>query len=169
LLQLDAQIKQVNQRLQAEIQKLLRAVETEYNVAKSREAALLANVNELKREARTLTERETQALALQRERDSSEELHTAVMKRFKETGIATALESNNVRVVELATPPGLPARPRTRLIMMLSVVAGLALGGGVALLAESLDNRVRSPEDVERAVGLPILGIVPVFSSKRDG
>jgi capsular polysaccharide biosynthesis protein len=53
--------------------------------------------------------------------------------------------------------------------MMLSVVAGLALGGGVALLAESLDNRVRSPEDVERAVGLPILGIVPVFSSKRDG
>jgi uncharacterized protein involved in exopolysaccharide biosynthesis len=169
LMQLDAQIKQVNQRLQAEIQKLLRAVETEYNVAKSREAALLANVNELKREARTLTERETQALALQRERDSSEELHTAVMKRFKETGIATALESNNVRVVELATPPGLPARPRTRLIMMLSVVAGLALGGGVALLAESLDNRVRSPEDVERAVGLPILGIVPVFSSKRDG
>jgi uncharacterized protein involved in exopolysaccharide biosynthesis len=169
LLQLDAQIKQVNQRLQAEIQKLLRAVETEYNVAKSREAALLANVNELKREARTLTERETQALALQRERDSSEELHTAVMKRFKETGIATALEANNVRIVELATPPGLPARPRTRLIMMLSVVAGLALGGGVALLAESLDNRVRSPEDVERAVGLPILGIVPVFSSKRDG
>jgi uncharacterized protein involved in exopolysaccharide biosynthesis len=169
LLQLDAQIKQVNQRLQAEIQKLLRAVETEYSVAKSREAALLANVNELRREARTLTERETQALALQRERDSSEELHTAVMKRFKETGIATALEANNVRIVELATPPGLPARPRTRLILMLSVVAGLALGGGVALLAESLDNRVRSPEDVERAVGLPILGIVPVFSSKRDG
>jgi uncharacterized protein involved in exopolysaccharide biosynthesis len=169
LLQLDAQIKQVNQRLQTEIQKLLRAVETEYNVAKSREAALLANVNELRREARTLTERETQALALQRERDSSEELHTAVMKRFKETGIATALEANNVRVVELATPPGLPARPRTRLILMLSVVAGLALGGGVALLAESLDNRVRSPEDVERAVGLPVLGIVPVFSSKRDG
>jgi uncharacterized protein involved in exopolysaccharide biosynthesis len=169
LLAIDAQIKQVNQRLQSEVQKLLRAVETEYNVAKSREAALLANVNELKRESRTLTERETQALALQRERDSSEELHTAVMKRFKETGIATALEANNVRIVELATPPGLPARPRTRLIMMLSVVAGLALGGGVALLAESLDNRVRSPEDVERAVGLPVLGIVPVFSSKRDG
>ncbi len=169
LLQLDAQIKQVNQRLQAEIQKLLRSVETEYNVAKTREAALLANVNELKLEARALTERETKALALQRERDSSEELHTAVMKRFRETGIATALEANNVRIVELARPPELPARPRTRLTLMLSVVAGLALGGGVALLAESLDNRVRSPEDVERAVGLPILGIVPVFSSKRDG
>jgi uncharacterized protein involved in exopolysaccharide biosynthesis len=169
LLQIDAQLKQVNQRLQAEIQKLLRSVETEYNVAKSREAALLANVNELKEEARRLIEREAQALALQREKESSEELHTAVMKRFRETGIATALEANNVRIVEEARPPDRPSRPRTRLIMTLSVVAGLALGGGVALLAESLDNRVRSPEDVERAVGLPILGIVPIFSSKREG
>jgi uncharacterized protein involved in exopolysaccharide biosynthesis len=169
LLQLDAQIKQVNQRLQAEIQKLLRAVENEYNVAKSREAALERNVEQLKREARALIERETQALALQRERDSSEELHSAVMKRFKETDIATALEANNVRIVEPATPPGKPSRPRTQLIMMLSVVAGLALGGGVALLAESLDNKVRSPEDVERAVGLPVLGIVPIFSTKREG
>ncbi len=168
ILQLDAQIRQVSQRLQVEIQKLLRAVETEYNVARSREAALLANVSELRREARALTEREVQALSLQREKDSSEDLHNTVMKRFKETGIATALEANNVRVVELATPPALPARPRKRLILMLSVVAGLVLGGGVALLAESLDNRVRSPEDIERAVGLPVLGIVPVFSSKRD-
>jgi uncharacterized protein involved in exopolysaccharide biosynthesis len=169
LLALDAQIKHVNQRLQAEIQKLLRAVETEYNVAKAREATLLANVNELKREARTLTEREAQALALQRERDSSEELHNAVLKRLKETGIATALEANNVRVVELATPPAFPARPRKMLIWIASTIGGLALGIGVAFLAESLDNRVRSPEDVERAVGLPILGIVPVFSGKREG
>jgi polysaccharide biosynthesis transport protein len=169
LLQIDAQLKQVQQRLQAEIQKLLRSVETEYNVAKMREAALLANVSELKREARALTERETQALALQRERDTSDELHAAVLKRFRETGIATALEANNVRIVEPATTPGLPSRPRKNLIYTLSVVGGLALGIGVALLAESLDNRVRSPEDVERAVGLPILGIVPVFHARRDG
>jgi uncharacterized protein involved in exopolysaccharide biosynthesis len=169
LLQLDAQIKQVNQRLQTEIQKLLRSVETEYNVIKTREATLLGNVNDLRREARTLNEREVQALALQREKESTEELHNAVLKRFKETGVAAALEANNVRIVELATPPNSPARPRKQLIWMLSVIGGVVLGGGVALLAESLDNRVRSPEDVERAVGLPILGIVPVFSSKRDG
>ena len=91
------------------------------------------------------------------------------MKRFRETGIATALEANNVRIVEMATPPAYPARPRKNLIYIVSVVGGLAMGIGVAFLAESLDNRVRSPEDVERAVGLPILGIVPVFHAKRDG
>ncbi len=167
LLQLDAQIKQVNQRLQGEIQKMLRAVETEYKVARAREEALLASVNDLRREARALNEREAQALALQREKESTEELHAAVLKRLKETGMATALEANNVRIVEPATPPTHPARPRTQLIRILSVVAGLGLGVGVAFLAESLDNRIRSVEDVERLVGLPILGIVPAF--KRDG
>ncbi|MGH7320880.1 MAG: GumC family protein [Candidatus Rokuibacteriota bacterium] len=167
LLQLDAQIKQVNLRLHAEIQKMLRAVETEYKVAKAREESLADNLNELRKEGRKLNEREAQALALHREKESTDELHTAVVKRLKETGMATALEANNVSIVEPATPPAFPARPRTRLIWMLSVVAGLALGVGVAFLADSLDNRVRSPEDVERVVGLPILGIVPVFHAKR--
>jgi capsular polysaccharide biosynthesis protein len=47
-------------------------------------------------------------------------------------------------------------------------VAGLALGVGVAFLTDSLDNRVRSPEDIERVLGVPILGVVPVFSGKRN-
>jgi uncharacterized protein involved in exopolysaccharide biosynthesis len=169
LLAIDAQIKHVNQRLQAEIQKLVRAVETELGVAKAREAALLANVNALRQEARALTEREAQALALQKDKDTSDELHAAVLRRFRETGIATVLEANNVRITEPATPPPFPSRPRKLLILIVSTIGGLAMGIGVAFLADSLDNRVRSAEDVERAVGLPILGIVPAFSSKREG
>jgi succinoglycan biosynthesis transport protein ExoP len=169
LLQLDAQIQQVNQRLKEEIQKLMKAVETEYRVAKGREETLLANMNELRREARTLNEREAQALSLQREKDTMEELQATVLKRLKETGITSALTASNIRVVEPATRPTFPIRPRTRLIWMLSAICGLALGVGVAFLADSLDNRVRSPEDIERVLGVPIVGVVPVFSGKRRG
>jgi capsular polysaccharide biosynthesis protein len=48
----------------------------------------------------------------------------------------------------------------------MSIVAGLVLGIGMAIVAESLDNRVRSREDIERA-GLPVLGIVPIFEVRR--
>jgi capsular polysaccharide biosynthesis protein len=40
---------------------------------------------------------------------------------------------------------------------------------GVAFLSESLDRRVRSPEDIERVLGVPILGVVPVFRPRRHG
>src|SRR5262245_10933298 len=159
---LDAQIKQLNLRLQSEIQKMQRAVETELKVARAREESLLANVNQLRSEARRFNEREAQALGLEWEKESTAEVHGVVLKRLKETGVLTALEASNVRVVEVATPPNLPSKPRTTLICSLSMVGGLALGVGLAFLAESLDDRVRSRQDVER-LGLPILGIVPRF------
>jgi succinoglycan biosynthesis transport protein ExoP len=161
---LDAQIKQLNLRLQAEIQKMQRTVETELKMARAREESLLANVSQLRVDARRLNEREVQALGLEWEKDSSTEVHGVVLRRLKETGVVTALEASNVRVVEAATPPNLPSKPRKNLIWSLSLVGGLALGVGMAFLAESLDDRVRSREDIER-LGLPILGIVPRFET----
>lgn len=167
LVQLDAQIKQVKQRLQEEIQKLLRAVETEVKVAKGREESLLATMNELRREARALNEREAQAQSLQREKDSVDELQATVLKRLKETGLTSSLSTSNIRVVEQATLPTYPIRPRTRLIWALAMVGGLALGVGFAFLADSFDTRVRSREDIESALDVPIIGVVPVFRAKR--
>jgi polysaccharide biosynthesis transport protein len=167
LQQLDAQLRQVNERLQAELQKMVRAVETEAKVAKGREETLLANMNELRREARSLNEREAQAMSLQREKDSVEELQATVLKRLKETGLTSALTASNIRVVEPATMPTFPVRPRTQLIWTLAAVAGMVLGVGVAFLADSLDNRARTPDEIERVLGVPILGVVPIFSLKR--
>ena len=169
LQQLEAQLRQVNERLHAEIQKMVRAIETEYKVAKGREETLLQNMNELRREARNLNEREAQALSLQREKDSVEDLQATVLKRLKETGLTSALTASNIRVVQAATRPTYPVRPRTQLIWALSVVCGVVLGCGAAFLTDSLDNRVRSAGDIERVLGVPILGVVPVFRAKRNG
>jgi len=167
LQQLEAQLKQVNERLTIEVQKLVRGVETDYKLAKGREESLLASMNDLRREARALNEREAQATSLQREKDSVEELQASVLKRLKETGLTSALTTTNIRVIEPATVPTYPVRPRTNLIVTLSAICGLALGVGIAFLADSLDNRVRRADDIERVLGVPILGVVPVFSGKR--
>jgi uncharacterized protein involved in exopolysaccharide biosynthesis len=163
---LDSQIKQLQLRLQAEIQRVIRATETELKVARAREEQLLNSVSDARREARVVNEREAHAMGLQLEKESNEELQGAVLKRLKETGVATMLEASNVRVIEPALPPGRPSKPRKTLIWNMSIVAGLVLGIGMAIVAESLDNRVRSREDIERA-GLPVLGIVPIFEVRR--
>jgi uncharacterized protein involved in exopolysaccharide biosynthesis len=168
LVVLDAQIKLANQRMQAELTKMLQALETQVRVLRGREEALLAQVNELRRDAQRLTAQEAQARALDVERASTEELHAAVLKRVNEAGLATALDASNIRVVEPALPPHSPVYPRTELIMIMSLIGGLGLGVGAAFVVEYLDDRVRSPEDIERTVGVPVLGIVPVFSAKRD-
>jgi polysaccharide biosynthesis transport protein len=168
LIQNEAQIKHVNERIREEVGKLRQAVENEYQVAKAREAGMATSLNELRRDAQQLVSKEARALALQREKDSSEELLATVVKRMKETGLTTGLEVTNVRVIEPATPPPFPARPRKFIIQAVSVVLGLGLGIGLAFVMESLDNRIRSAEDVERTLGVPVIGFVPVFKVKKS-
>jgi uncharacterized protein involved in exopolysaccharide biosynthesis len=167
LLEIDAQLQQVKQRLKDEVQKTMRAVETEASIARGREESLLAHMNDLRREARVLNEREAQAFSLQREKETADDLQVSVLKRLKETGLASALTASNIRVVERATRPTSPVRPRKQLIWALSGMAGLALGVGVAFLSESLDNRIRSRDEIERVLGVPVLGVVPVFRQRR--
>ena len=167
ILKVDAQIEQVNQRIDAETKTMLRAVQTEFRVARAREETLLGNVNRLRAEAQELNEKEIQYLNLQRDADSNQQLYEAVLKRLKETGVTGGLETNNVSVIEEATIPRIPIRPRRTFNLLLSVVVGLLVGAGTALTIEYFDTTVKTPDDVERYLGLPVIGIVPQFVVKR--
>lgn len=167
VVKVDAKIQQIREKIDAEIQTMLRGVQTEYQVAKAREETLLANVNQLRREGQDLNEKEIQYLTLQRETESNQQLYEAVLKRLKETGISGGLETNNVRIVQEATVPALPIRPRKTLNLLLSVALGLVAGVAVAFAVEYFDTTLKSPEEVERRLGLPVIGIVPSYSIKR--
>src|SRR2546422_4343095 len=167
ILKVDARIQQANQKLDAEMQNMLHAVQTEYRVAKAREETLLSNVNRLRVEGQELNMKEIELLNLQRESDSNQQLYEAVLKRFKETGVAGGLETNNVRVVEEAVAPAAPVKPRRMWNLALSVAGGLLLGLVVAFTVDYFDTTVKTPDDVERYLGLPVIGIVPLFGGKR--
>jgi uncharacterized protein involved in exopolysaccharide biosynthesis len=167
VLKIDAQIQQVQQKIDGEIQTMLRAVQTEYKVAKAREDTLLSNVNQLRREGQDLNEKEIQYVSLQRDLETNQQMYEAVLKRVKETGVTGGLESNNVRVVDEARPPRAPIRPQKTRGIVLSVVVGLVLGVAVAGVLEYFDTTLKSPDDVERVLGLPVIGVVPTYSVKR--
>jgi uncharacterized protein involved in exopolysaccharide biosynthesis len=167
ILKVDAQIEQVNQRIETEIRTMMRAVQTEFRVARAREETLLGNVNRLRAEAQELNEKEIQYLNLQRDADSNQQLYEAVLKRLKETGVTGGLETNNVSVIEEAVTPRAPIRPRKAVNLLIAVVAGLLVGVGTALTLEYFDTTVKTPDDVERYLGLPVIGIVPQFAVKR--
>jgi succinoglycan biosynthesis transport protein ExoP len=54
-----------------------------------------------------------------------------------------------------------PTRPKVFFYMVLAVVIGLGLGCGLAFFLEYLDTSVKSLEDVERFLGVPVLAVIP--------
>ena len=167
IVKVDAQIQHLRDRLEAEFRGTLRSVQTQFKVARAREESQLNEVNHLRREGQELNDKESQYQNLQRDVESNQQLYDSVVKRLKETGVAGGLENSNVRIVEEATPPGAPIRPRKAWNLGLSLVAGLVLAFGVAFGLEYLDTTVKTPDDVERYLGLSVIGVVPAFQARR--
>jgi capsular exopolysaccharide synthesis family protein len=73
-----------------------------------------------------------------------------------------------VSLVEPALTPSEPVRPRTKLNVALGLMLGIMLGVGLAFLREFLDRSVKTPEQLETAVGVPVVGTIPPFRAGKQ-
>jgi capsular exopolysaccharide synthesis family protein len=64
--------------------------------------------------------------------------------------------------------PSTPVLPRTKVNLVLGLMAGLLLGFVYALVRKQFDRRLRSAEEVEKAFGTPVIGLVPQSSTMRQ-
>ncbi|MFD1949590.1 GumC family protein [Sphingomonas arantia] len=132
-----------------------------YTLARDQEVALQREVDGLKGTVLQLQNRSIQYTILQREVDTNRALYDALLQRYKEIGVSGGSGSNNVSVIDRARAPGAPARPILWLNLLLALVAGLGLGVAIALILEYLDDTFKQPDDVERKLHLPLLGMTP--------
>src|SRR5260370_28920610 len=71
------------------------------------------------------------------------------------------MRANNLRIVEAATVPGAAIRPRVALNVTVGLLSGLFLGLALALLREQLDSSIKTPDDIEKKLGVTFLGLLP--------
>jgi capsular exopolysaccharide synthesis family protein len=71
-------------------------------------------------------------------------------------------------VVEKAEKPASPVKPRKSLNILLGLIVGLFGGVGLAFFIDYLDNTIKSPDEVESRLGVPLLGIVPLLETKEE-
>jgi succinoglycan biosynthesis transport protein ExoP len=166
VIKVQTQIDEITRRVKEEIDKLALSMESEYNVMKARENAMLQAVDQYRAEAQTLSKKEIQHGILKREADSNQQLYDVLLKKLKETSLIQGLDTNNVRIVEPAVAPRYPVRPQPVRNLALATVFGLGLGLALAFVLERLDDTAHSPEEIERTIEVPVLAVIPMFALK---
>ncbi len=155
------QIAQLDRSITREESRVSGSVQADYREALQRENALQARVNQLKSSYLDNRRRSIQYNIYQQEVDTNRALYDGLLQRYKEIGVAGNIGVNNVSVVDAADVPQRPSSPRLLINLLVSLLAGLGIGAIVAFALEQMDEAIADPAEVERRLGLPLLGSVP--------
>ena len=155
--------EQIKKKIDAETKKIITSTKKDYEAAIKRESYLKSAFEKQKKDALDLNNRSVQYQILKREADTNKELYNGLLQRLKETGISASLTASNIQILDRAEVPKNPFKPKKVLNIFLSLIVGLFGGIGLAFFAEYLDNTVKTPEDIEKKILMPSLGLVPLY------
>ncbi|KQN89852.1 exopolysaccharide biosynthesis protein [Sphingomonas sp. Leaf231] len=162
---IQSQIDQLDRSITREEARVSGSLQAGYREALERERALEVKVNQLKASYLDLRRRSIQYNIYQQEVDTNKALYDGLLQRFKEIGVAGGVGVNNISIVDMADVPQQPSSPKLLLNLAIALLAGLGLGSLVALGLEQIDEAIADPVEVERRLGLPLLGSVPKIDS----
>jgi len=142
-------------------------LQIELATAQARERALKTILDQYEASMGRLPYKELQLARLERAKDVGENLYKLLLEKNEEAKITEAGKLGNLRVIDPAVPPAAPIKPRKALNLAIGLAVGLTLGLALAFFLESLDNSVKTPEELEHNFGLPVLGLIPAIQSQE--
>jgi capsular exopolysaccharide synthesis family protein len=170
LLELKAKLDETRSRLKQEIAGVIASTESAYLAAQGKEEQLRKAMEDQKATAMSLKDAGVQYAILAREADTNRQLYDSVLQRMKEIGVTASVHSSNVSITDDAEPPRIASSPKKMQSLMYSAVFGLIGAIALAVFLETMDNTLKTPEDVKRHFGLASLSVVPDFTlPNRDG
>lgn len=162
MLAAQSELKEIENQFNKEIKVVAHAIKNRYEIAKTNEDAIAASIDSNKQQVLDIGRKQTQYLELQREVESSRNLYQTFVNRFKEASEVVEIDAGNVRFINQASNPSAPIKPRKSLIIASTFVVMLMFGIGLVLLLDFLDSTLKEPDDVEKKLARPFLGVVPL-------
>ena len=124
-------------------------------------AELSAQIGGLEGKAKRLPAVEQDLLRLTRDVKVNNELYTNLLNSFQQLRLIKEGKVGNVRIVDVAVAPERPVKPQRMQILALAGVLGLFAGLGLAFLRHRLRPGIKSPDEIERELGLNVFATVP--------
>ena len=164
-------LQTVREQIDAALDKIVDGYRADYEIARASEQRLQAEVKTLEASVQELSRKQLGAKALEQAVATNRQSYDAFLNQLMETSTRKAdTVSMIARVVDPAVPEFTPVKPNKRRMVLMSLMLALMGGLGIALMLDKFDNTLKSREDVEDRLGIPVLGELMLLKGKRaDG
>lgn len=119
-------------------------------------------------ELRKLPVAERDLAKLMRHTKVNSEIYMFLLQKHEEARIAKASTISNINVIDPAITPVSPIKPNKQKNLLLGLIVALIVGVGLALFQEYLDDTLKDAEEAKRAVGMPLLAVIPYIASREQ-
>ncbi len=160
----EEKIGAVREKIRTELSGIVRRIETEFEERKFQEQDLERAVERERAALRDLERKAKDYDLMQGQVNRAKSDYDSLAEQQNQIQSSSSVNLNSATVVDRAEVPEFPVKPDPALNLLLAGLLGVVGGVGLSFLLEYLDDRLRTAEEVERALGLPVIGGIPRFS-----
>ena len=151
----------IEEQLDARLKGVITGFEVDYEMAKARIAELQRQLDDAKNANLEVdSEKFLPYRVALREEEEETRTYQQLKARIDQEEIDIRVPRSPVEVIDEAQPPRAPFSPRIAMNITLGCLVGAILGIALTFFLEFLDTSIKKMEDVERYLGLPVLGVV---------
>ena len=171
LLSARAKLQAIRNKIEMDVRSILSSTHSEYQRSKSQEKEILEALQRQQVEVMNLDKLRAAYQELKDAHDSVHKTYRAIIQRVDEIEISSAAgtEEDNIFVIAPAKTPVKKAKPKRLQAIGLALILGPMLGIGLAFFLQYLDTTIKTRDDAEQSMGLPVLGYVPALREELNG
>lgn len=151
----------------AERRKVIESARNEFQAARLTERSFDANLNSARNASMDLDKKTGDYRILERQLESNRKAYQTLLDEEKNLSVVANSRANNVRLMDPAEPRRTPISPNPRRDWLTALLAGVTIALGLAFGIEYFDDTIKTPEDITKRLGLPLLGLVPALRGNR--
>lgn len=160
---LRTRMREIRASILDEVRRLSETSRSDLEVAKRRQQALEKQLEEAVSQSRTTNSAEVTLRELESRAKGYRSLYETFLQRYMGSAQQESFPISEARVVYPAFPPNKKSKPKTLAVLALALFGGVGLGIGLGLARETMDRVFRTPDQIEAALNLPCLSVVPLL------
>jgi succinoglycan biosynthesis transport protein ExoP len=168
ILQIREELKQIHVAQDDERKRLLNHVTADFETSVRQENLVLQAFQKQQGLVSSTTQQLLQDTFLKHEVDLDKQLCEGLLRQMNDAGVSARFDVPNARIFEAAEAPASPSKPRVAYNLILGALIGLAFGIGFVFTRDYLRDTFQTQEDVEAALNIPLLGVIPAAPRVRD-